>query len=497
MAEPLSRIVRVRFAPSPTGLLHIGGLRTALYNYLFARHNDGRFILRIEDTDRERFVEEAEADILDALQWSGLSYDEGPGSGGPDAPYYQSERKELYQRYATQLLESGSAYYAFDSVDDLRRMREHSTGGSETVVKYDAVTRMQMTNSFTLPDEEVRRRLEEDEEHVVRLRMPRGEMLHFRDLIREDVTFESDTQDDQVLIKSDGMPTYHLANVIDDHLMGITHVIRGEEWLSSTPKHVFLYQAFGWEPPVFAHLPLLLSPSGGKLSKRNAETLGLPVTVSQYREAGYEPEALINWLAFLGWNPGTEKEIFSIEELSDVFSLERVGSHGVQLDIDKLKWYNEQYIRSFSTEELIRRARPYLDQAGIDADEAYLGRVAELMQERISLVKDLATECPYFFADPSAYEEQGVKKRWKTDAADLLTHYAQRLDALDLLTAESAEEMLRSIAAERDVGAGRIIHPARLAVSGLSFGPSLFHMMEVLGKQTCIRRIKQATAVLG
>jgi glutamyl-tRNA synthetase len=497
MAEPTSQGVRVRFAPSPTGFLHIGGLRTALYNFLFARRAGGRFVLRVEDTDRDRFVEQAEADILDGLKWAGLTYDEGPEVGGSCEPYYQSERKELYKRFAQQLIDNGSAYYAFDTVNDLERMREQFAGSAERAVNYDSVTRKKMTNSLTLPADEVRRRLEEGAEHVIRLKITPGQTVRFQDVVRDDVSFDSSALDDQVLVKSDGMPTYHLANVVDDHLMGITHVIRGEEWLPSTPKHVLIYRFLGWTPPSFAHLPLILSPSGGKLSKRNAEDLGIPVTVRQFREAGYEPEALINFLAFLGWNPGTERELFTLDELAEVFSLDRVGSSGVQLDVVKLNWFNEQYIRSFPTDELVRRARPFLDEAGIDAGRIYLIRVAGLMQERISFIKDLADSCRYFFEDPSDYDEQGLKKRWKDDSAGLLVAYAQKLQALDDFTAEAVEETLRAIAEEREVGAGRLIHPTRLAVSGVSFGPSLFHMMEVIGKDACIRRIQRAAEVLG
>ncbi|MEX0746711.1 MAG: glutamate--tRNA ligase, partial [Rhodothermales bacterium] len=340
MADSLSEDVRVRFAPSPTGYLHIGGLRTALYNYLFARKHGGAFLLRIEDTDQERFVPDAEADILDSLEWAGLEYDEGPRKGGPFEPYYQSRRKETYAAHSRELVDAGHAYYAFDTVADLERMRERHAREGEPPAKYDARTRMEMSNSLTLPREDVEKRLAAGEEHVIRLRVPTGDVVRFDDLIRGTVSFDSSTVDDQVLIKSDGLPTYHLANVVDDHLMRITHVIRGEEWLSSTPKHALLYRYFGWTMPEMAHLPLIMSPAGGKLSKRNSETLGIPVNVRQYREAGYEPEAVVNFLAFLGWNPGTEKEIFSLEELIQSFSIERVGSSSVQFNLDKLRWYN-------------------------------------------------------------------------------------------------------------------------------------------------------------
>ena len=332
---------------------------------------------------------------------------------------------------------------------------------------------------------------------MIRLKVDPGETVTFRDLIRGEVTFATAEIDDQVLVKSDGMPTYHLANVVDDHLMRITHVIRGEEWLPSTPKHILMYRAFGWEPPKMAHLPLILSPTGGKLSKRNADKMGIPVSVRQYREEGYEPEALINFLAFLGWNPGDEREIFRLPELVEAFSIERVGSSGVQFNLDKLRWYNEQYLRMMTPDELVEKARPYLAEAGITADEAYLRRVAELMRERISFAKDLATEARYFFEDPTEYDPKGVKKRWKADSADLVAAYADRLEALDTFDEASVEAALRALAEEKGVGAGRIIHPVRLALSGVTFGPSLFAMMEVLGKETCLRRLRRAVEVLG
>ncbi|MEX2401804.1 MAG: glutamate--tRNA ligase [Rhodothermales bacterium] len=497
MTDPLSKDVRVRFAPSPTGLLHIGGLRTALYNFLFARKHGGTFVLRIEDTDRERFIDEAESDIRSSLEWSGLEYDEGPGVGGPHAPYYQSRRKDVYAKYADHLVDSGHAYFAFDTVNDLEAMRDRFATSHNPSPKYDAVTRMEMSNSLTLSDDEVRRRIENGDEYVIRLKVPSTETIRFTDLIRESVSFDASAVDDQVLVKSDGMPTYHLANVVDDHLMDITHVIRGEEWLSSTPKHILLYRYLGWERPQMAHLPLIMSPSGGKLSKRSAEELGIPVTVEQYREAGFEPEALINFLAFLGWNPGTEQEMFTLEELAEAFSFDRVGSSGVQFNLDKLTWYNEQYIRSFSVEELLQRARPYVEAANVRVDDDYLRAVVSLMQERITFVKDLPESAAYFFEDPETYDEKGVRKRWKDDSASLVRAYADRLEEVDAFDAEGVESVLRELADEREVGAGRIIHPTRLAVSGVSFGPSLFHMMEVIGREVCVRRMRRAADELG
>ncbi len=492
-----SSIVRVRFAPSPTGYLHIGGLRTALYNYLFARHCGGSFLLRIEDTDRTRFVDDAEDDILSSLAWAGVVFDEGPGKDGACGPYRQSERTALYRAHADRLIASDHAYVAFDTPEEIEAMRGRHQTAENPAPRYDCRTRGEMINSLTLPEDEVIRRIENGNRYVIRLKVPESGSVRFVDMIRGAVEFDVSTIDDQVLIKSDGMPTYHLANVVDDHLMGITHVIRGEEWLPSTPKHVLLYEALGWSPTTTAHLPLILSPTGGKLSKRNAEKMGIPVNVRQYREAGYEPEALINYLAFLGWNPGDERELFSLEELCDAFEIERVGSSGVQFNLDKLRWYNQQYIRKMPPADLLERARPFIAARGFCPTNAYLLRVIHLMRERISFVEELATLGVYFFEDPEEYEAKAVKKRWKSDASDLLKKYASDLAALENLTHESAEETLRRIAEENEVGAGRLIHPIRLALSGVSAGPSLFEMMVVLGKDTCLRRIHKAVDALG
>jgi glutamyl-tRNA synthetase len=496
MAQP-NDSVRVRFAPSPTGYLHVGGLRTALYNALFARRHGGTFVLRIEDTDRDRYVADAEADIEEALAWVGLDYDEGPSTGGPHAPYYQSKRKERYRQYAEQLVEQGHAYYAFDTEEELEAMREEKTGPDGGAAQYDASTRRSMRNSLSLPDDEVERLLDEGHEHVIRLKVPHDEVVQFDDEVRGSVSFDTDGIDDQVLLKSDGMPTYHLANVVDDHQMEITHVIRGEEWLSSTPKHMLMYRYFGWEPPTMAHLPLIMSPKEGKLSKRDADELGIPVFVRDYREAGYEPAALINFLALLGWNPGTDQELFSREELVDNFSLERVGSSGVQFDIDKLDWFNEQYVHDLPVDALAEKARPYLDEAGIEADEERLREICELMQPRITKVKDLVEDAAFFFTAPEAYEEAGVEKRWKDDSADLLEAYADRLEALDGFDVDEIETVLRDLADDEGVGAGRIIHPTRLAVSGRSYGPGLFSMMAAVGKEACIDRMRTAAERLG
>jgi len=488
--------VRVRFAPSPTGLLHIGGLRTALYNYLFARKHEGTFVLRIEDTDQARYVEGAEDDIREALAWTDLEVDEGPDVEGAFGPYRQSERADTYRKYADQLVEQGDAYYAFDTEAELEAMREEY-GTEHAAAKYDASTRHKMRNSISLSDDEVQQLLDDGAEYVIRLKVPSERSIRFDDEIRGTVSFEAAGVDDQVLIKSDGLPTYHLANVVDDHLMEISHVIRGEEWLSSTPKHILMYDAFGWKPPRMAHLPLIMSPKGGKLSKRDADDLGIPVFVNEYEDAGYEPDALVNFLAFLGWNPGTEQEVFSLDELCDAFSLERVGSSGTQFDIDKLNWYNEKYIRQRSVEQLVEEARPLLRDAGIEASDERIAEVASLMQDRITKVRDLATEARYFFEDPDSYEEKGVKKRWKDDSATLLGAYADAIEEMDDFTTDTLNSSLRSIADEHDVGAGRIIHPARLAVSGRTYGPGVFGLLHAVGQEACVRRMRKAIDVLG
>jgi glutamyl-tRNA synthetase len=497
MASSSASPVRVRFAPSPTGRFHIGGLRTALYNALFARSHEGAFILRIEDTDQERHVEGAEQDVMDALEWTGLAYDEGPEVGGPHTPYYQSKRADLYRSYAEELVDQGRAYYAFDTPKQIRAMRERLAAQGVDTPTYDASTRQEMRNSLTLTDSEVQDLLAEGTPHVIRLKVPRRETVRFEDLIRGYVSFEASEMDDQVLIKSDGLPTYHLANVVDDHLMEISHVIRGEEWLSSTPKHILMYRSLGWEPPQLAHLPLIMSPGGGKLSKRDANERGIPVYVNDYREAGYEPEALINFLALLGWNPGTEQELFTFDELAEAFSLERVGSSGVQFDTDKLDWFNGQYVRQLSIHELADKARPFVEAEGYTVSDERLHVICEIMQDRIDKVSDLATEMRYFFEAPQSYDEKGVKKRWKDDSADLLEAYADRLEEADTFDTDTVEAVLRDLADEQDVGAGRIIHPARLAVSGRTYGPGVFGLLVSVGKEECIERLRTAAQRLG
>ena len=482
--------VRVRFAPSPTGRLHIGGLRTALYNYLFARKHDGDFVLRIEDTDQARYEPGAEDDIRDALAWTGLEHDEGPEQGGDYAPYRQSERSEHYHEYAQTLVAAGRAYYAFDTEEELEELREEHGA-------YDGSTRRQMRNSLTLSDEKVEQRIDEGDDYVIRLKVPRQESVQVEDEIRGTVSFDTSEIDDQVLVKSDGMPTYHLANIVDDHLMNISHVIRGEEWLSSTPKHVLMYNALGWEPPAFAHLPLILSPNGGKLSKRDANELGIPVYVTDYREAGYEPEALLNFLALLGWSPGTEEELFALDEMVEAFSLDRVGASGVQFDLDKLRWVNEHSVRDLSVEALAEKARPYVEDEGYEVDDDRLRTICGLVQDRIQVAPEVVTDNRYFFEAPEEYEEAGVEKRWKDESADLLLAYADRLEAVDTFDTDTVEAELRDLADEKDVGAGAIIHPARLAVSGRSYGPGVFGLLAAVGKDDCIQRMRRAVEALG
>lgn len=490
--------VRVRFAPSPTGFLHIGGLRTALYNYLFAKGNDGTFVLRVEDTDQARYVEGAEEDIHRSLKWAGIQVDEGPENPGDVGPYRQSERKDMYGQYAEKLVEQGKAYYAFDTPEELDQMRERLKKSGNPSPKYDAITRMSMANSLTLPEEEVKRKLEEGDEYVIRLKVPRRETIRFEDEVRGFVSFESKGVDDQVLLKSDGMPTYHLANVVDDHLMNISHVIRGEEWLSSTPKHILMYEYFGWEPPKMAHLPLIMSPSGGKLSKRKAETEGIPINTKDYIEQKFEPEALVNFLAYLGWSPGDDSEIHSLEELCALFSLDRVSKGGAVFDYKKLIWYNEHYLREKSADELWPRLREIAKEHGLDPNEKYMKQIIPLMKERVSKVEDFVTMGRFFFEDPEEYEEKAVKK-WKDNSAELLEAYIGKIEDLDedQFDAKILKDKIKEVIEDYDVGFGPVMMPLRVAVSGMGYGPDLTPTIELLGKETTIRRIHTAIEKLG
>ena len=462
-------------------------MRTALYCYLFARSRGGRLILRIEDTDRSRLVADAEQDILQSLQWCGLEIDEGPKRGGGYAPYRQSERQSLYTKHALSLVASGHAYYAFDTPDTLATLRKSN-------VAYGMEIRNQMDNSLTQSRKRVQERLA-TEEYVIRLRVPEGQVVRFHDVIKGTVEITSENIDDQVLIKSDGMPTYHLANVVDDHYMQISHVIRGDEWVSSTPKHILLYQAFGWSPPVMAHLPLILSPTGGKLSKRSAVRQGIPVNVREYQESGYEPQAILNFLAFLGWNPGTEQEVFELQELEEQFTLDRVGSAPAKFDLNKLAWFNAEHLRRLDIAELMKRVQPFFEE-GIIQNEHVLRQACTLVQDRLEHARDLAMRFGYCFSDPETYDPAGVKKRWKPDATKLVQTYADSLESIDPFCEETLESELRRIAMEQSVGAGRIIHPVRLAVSGTTAGPGLFALLQMLGRDTCIRRMRTAIRIL-
>lgn len=467
--------VRTRFAPSPTGYLHVGGLRTALYAYLFAKQNNGTLILRIEDTDQSRKVEGATEKLIEALQWAGIDYDEGPGKDGNHGPYIQSERLAIYRTHSDLLLKNGKAYHCFCSAERLEQLR------SSGATMYDRQCR-------AIPYDEAQQRAAAGEPHVVRLKIPDDGELKFHDEVRGDVTFAFNTLDDQVLLKTDGFPTYHLAVVVDDHAMDVSHVIRGEEWLPSTPKHIILYQYFGWTVPKFAHLPLLLNPDKSKLSKRQGD-----VAVEDYRAKGYLKEALINFVAFLGWNPGDEREIFSMQDLTNEFSINRVGKAGAVFNIEKLNWMNQQHMKIKSDNDLLPLVKPLIIEKGWGSfSDEYITQVIGLMKERVVVLSDFAGMCPYFFEEPSSYDEAAKAKNWKPESSAHLLKLSETLKTQEIFNAATVEAALRSTAEECKIGAGKLIHPMRLAISGVSNGPSLFHMAEVLGKETVIRRIGTA-----
>ncbi len=479
--------VRVRFAPSPTGYLHVGGLRTALYNYLFARKNNGTFILRIEDTDRARYVAGAVENLIETLRWSGLEFDEGPSKGGPAGPYVQSERLTIYRKYAEELVASGNAYWAFDTPEEIEEMRK-DLERRKLFPKYDR-------RALRLTPDEVKQKLADGVPAVVRMKVPDSTVVAFDDAVRGRVEFSSDIIDDQVLLKSDGYPTYHLANVVDDHLMGISHVIRGEEWLSSTPKHVLLYRFFGWDLPVFAHLPLLLNPDKSKLSKRQGD-----VAVEDYRRNGYLPEALVNFVAFLGWNPGDEREFFALEELVKEFSIERVGKAGAVFNIEKLNWLNAQHLRRHSDAELAAWLRESLrDVPGGDAKftDAYLEKVVVAMRERVSFMKDFLEKSPYFFRDVVEYDADIVKKRWKQDSPTHLRAYVKEIASLATPRKEDYETALLRAATSCGIKNGELIHLLRLAVTGMGIGPGLYDILDIFGVAEITRRVSLAIETLG
>lgn len=502
----MERKVRVRFAPSPTGPLHMGGVRTALFNYLFARKHGGDFLLRIEDTDQNRFVPGAEEYIIESLKWCGLIPDEGVGFGGDFGPYRQSERKPMYKKYADYLIENGFAYYAFDTAEELDELRKAAEAQKE-VFSYDLHTRVGLKNSLTLSPDEVQQRIQSDNPYVIRFKMPENREIVEDDLIRGRVSFNTNQLDDKVLFKSDGMPTYHLANVVDDHLMQITHVIRGEEWLPSMPLHILLYESLGIAEtrPRFSHLPLILKPEGkGKLSKRDGDKMGFPVfpllwkdpetgELSRgYREDGYFPEAFINMLALLGWNSGTEQEFFSMDELIQSFDLSRVVKSGARFDPEKAKWFNRHYLQLKSIEELSALFQPVLAEKGIEIDSTKLNRIIGMIKERCEFVKDMWTQSHYFFQAPESYDEKTVKSKWKADTSEKLTTIAGFLSGIDDWKAENIKEKFSTYMTEKDWGFGAVMVPIRLAMVGSSSGPDLFEILEMVGKNETIARITKA-----
>lgn len=508
----MSNKVRVRFAPSPTGPLHIGGVRTALYNYLFAKKNNGDFILRVEDTDQTRFVPGAEDYILESLKWAGIMPNEGVGVGGEFGPYKQSERKEagIYKPYAYDLVEKGHAYYAFDTAEELDAMREMAKQAKMPNWQYNAITRGSMKNSTSLPADEVEKRIADGDPYTIRIKMPRNEEVRFHDEIRGWVVVNTNNMDDKVIYKSDGMPTYHLANIVDDHMMEITHVIRGEEWLPSAPLHVLLYRYLGWEDemPKFAHLPLILKPEGnGKLSKRDGDRLGFPVfplewhdpksgeISSGYREKGYFPEAFINMMAMLGWNPGTPQELFTLQELVDAFTLERVGKSGAKFDPVKTKWYNQQYLRAKDNAELGELLSKYVEG---EYSSEYLAGVAELMKERASFIQEMAEDGAYFFAKPNEYDAKTVRKKWKDQTEGLMNELMAKYEAVSEgeWKSENLEQIFKSFLEEKEIGMGAVLPNFRVLVTGKGMGPSMFAIAEVLGKEETLGRMREGISVV-
>lgn len=506
------RPVRVRFAPSPTGPLHIGGLRTALFNYLVARQNNGAFILRIEDTDQGRFVPGAEEYIIESLKWAGIVPDEGVSFGGDYGPYRQSDRKSIYREFADRLVDSGNAYYSFDTPEELDMLRKDYESRKETFI-YNAAVRNGLNNSLSLSADETGKRVNSGLPYVIRFKFNPGEEIVMQDIIRGEVRVQASTLDDKVLFKSDGMPTYHLANVTDDYLMKISHVIRGEEWLPSLPLHVALYQAFGWEDsmPEFAHLPLILKPDGkGKLSKRDGDKGGFPVfpiewkdpqtgeVSSGYRESGYFPEACVNILAFLGWNPGSEEELFTLPELTKIFSLDKVGKSGSKFDPDKAKWYNHQYLQKKSDSELAGILASILRSKGITVPGmGKLEKITGLVKERASFVNELWEHADFFFVPPADYDPEVVKKRWNPVAADQVSQLADLLESLENYNAPSLETSVKAFIEEKGFGMGQVMNAWRLCLVGTSKGPGLFDISSVLGKEEVVSRMRKAISQLG
>ncbi|MEL0455301.1 glutamate--tRNA ligase [Flavobacteriaceae bacterium SZ-1-7] len=503
----MTKNVRVRFAPSPTGPLHIGGVRTALFNYLFAKKHNGTFILRIEDTDQNRYVEGAEQYIIDALNWCGMPFDEGPGKEDSFGPYRQSERKHLYKKYADELIAKGHAYYAFDTAETLDFHRKDHEEKGKTFI-YNWHNRLKLSNSLSLSAEEVQTKLDAGEDYVIRFKSPQDETLHLKDIIRGDIKIDTNILDDKVLFKSDGMPTYHLANIVDDHLMEITHVIRGEEWLPSLALHCQLYDAFGWEAPEFAHLPLILKPTGkGKLSKRDGDKLGFPVfplewrdpkakEVSRgYKEDGYFPEAMVNFLAFLGWNPGTEQEIFNLEALINAFELERVNKSGARFDPDKIKWFNHHYMQEQSNDVLAETFKSQCPELS-EIDVNYTAMVIGLIKERATFVSDFWELSHFFFKAPTTYDEKGTKKAFKEDTLELMKKLKSIILTIDDFTVETLQNVIKGWITSNNIGFGKVMMPLRIALVGALQGPDVFDIMFMVGKNETVKRVQSVIDIL-
>ena len=498
--------VRVRFAPSPTGPLHIGGVRTALYNYLFARKNNGVFILRIEDTDQARLVAGAEEYIMESLKWCGIIADEGVNEGGSYGPYRQSDRKHIYKQYAEMLIDSGGAYYAFDTPEELEALRTASEKEGKTFI-YNASVRGNLNNSISLDDVEWNAKLDNGEPYVVRYKMPPDEDIHFDDLIRGHIVVNTKTLDDKVLFKSDGMPTYHLANIVDDHLMEISHVIRGEEWLPSLPLHFMLYRSFKWDPPLFAHLPLLLKPDGkGKLSKRDGDKMGFPVfplfwpygeTAHGYREDGYYPEAFVNMIALLGWNPGTEQEIFSMDELIEAFSIDRVGKSGSRFDPEKTKWFNHQYLQKETNNQLALEFREFLRAKGYHIDIVQIETLVRMVKERVSFVKEIWEQTDFFFRAPELYDQEAISKRWKESTPLLLEELMTILKETTDFSPSGTESAVKAWIGEKGYDTGEIMNAFRLVIVGSLRGPHMFDIINWIGKEETLMRIKKGVSIIG
>ena len=510
--------VRVRFAPSPTGPLHIGGVRTALFNYLFAKKHQGTFILRIEDTDQNRYVEGAEKYIVDALNWLKFPFDEGPEIGGNFGPYRQSERKNIYKKYIDKLIASGNAYYAFDTAEKLDFHRKEHEAKGKTFI-YNWHNRLKLENSLSLEAVEVQKRIDAGEKYVIRFKSPQDETLILNDIIRGEITIDTNVLDDKILFKSDGMPTYHLANIVDDHLMEISHVIRGEEWLPSLALHVLLYRACGWDAPEFVHLPLILKPEGkGKLSKRDGDKLGFPVfplewckdgEVSRgYKEEGYFPEAVVNMLAMLGWNEGygTEKEMYSLHELIDAFSLEHVSKAGAKFNPDKTKWFNQQYLQLKSDDELAdlfsayvfaMKTNPVITESLNNTakhleDKDYIKKVISLLKERATFVSDLLNLGRFFFIAPTFYDEKASKKAWKEDTSALMNELISMLNSIENFSSQNIETQVKAWITDKEIGFGKIMQPLRLSLVGAMQGPHLFDIMDMIGKKETVERVEKA-----